>query len=266
MTSYRSFAFVSLAAVTAAFASPAIAQVKPGGISLSVDAGGSFAVGGTMHDGAIAPVSDLGILNPNLAGIPATLQIQRRGQNDVFDTAWSIGGELGYGLSETSEVLLSLRYMKASGNRINVGGAAAGAPVNATLPVFGNFGDYKALSVALGYKTYLGGGSGIKPFLAGRVGAARISAISADFTVPDANIALNGVPFSKASWVVTGGADLGVSIPVNAQFRIEPEVGIEYIDGAKGNDSALGGLGLGNINNKGTRWSMPVRVRLRVAM
>jgi hypothetical protein len=219
-----------------------------------------------MHGGANAPIADLGALNPALAGVPATLQIQSRSQKDVYDYGWSLGGEIGYGVSDNGEVLLSARYLKAKGDRINVGGAAAGAPVNATLPVIGDFGDYKALSLELGYRQYFGSGDGMRPFVTARAGATRISKISADFTVPDASIALNGVPFSKSSWALSGGADLGLAIPLGENVSLEPEVGIHYTKGASGNDSALGGLGLGSINNKGERWSVPVRVRMKFAL
>lgn len=256
-------ALASAAAVVAA--TPALAQSEAGRFSISISGGTEFAVGGTMHDGANAPIADLGVLNPSLAGVPATLQIESRSQNDVYDNGWSIGGELGYGVSDSSEVTLGLRYLKANGNRINVGGAAAGAPVNATLPVFGDFGDYEALSVELGYRQYFGA-EGLRPFVSVNAGATNISGIAADFTVPDAGITLTGVPFSKSSWAFSGGANLGLAIPLGESASIEPEVGIRYIGGAAGDDSALGGLGLGAINDKGERWSVPLRVRLKIAM
>ena len=264
MSRPRTILAVSCGLAAAALA-PTAAQAEAGALSISLSGGADFAVGGTMHDGANAPIADLGVLNPALAGIPATLQIEPRSQDDVYDRAWTIGGEIGYGLSDTGELLLSVRYTKAKGNLINVGGAAAGAPVNATLPVFGDFGDYKALALELGYRQYLGT-EGIRPFIAARAGATRISAIAADFTVPDADIALNGVPFSKGSWAFSGGADLGLSIPLAQGVHLEPEVGIQYTGGAGGDDSALGGLGLGTINDKGERWGVPVRVRLKFAL
>jgi hypothetical protein len=251
--------------MSAGLASPAFAQMEAGDWSVSLSGGGSFAIGGTMHGGANAPVANLGALNPALDGIPATLQVQERSQNDVYDTGWSIGGEIGYAVSSSGEILLGVRYLEANGNRINVGSAAAGAPVNASLPIFGNFGDYKALSIEVGYRQYLSSAM-IKPFIAARAGTTRVSDIAADFTVPDAGIALNKVPFSDSSWVFSGGAALGVSVPLGDKVSIEPEVGIHYTDGAKGNDSALGGLGLGGINDAGERWSVPVSVRLKIAL
>lgn len=255
---------VCVATAALACSTPAFAQTESGQVSISVSGGASLPVGGTMHDGATAPVANLGVLNPALAGVPATLNIEPRSQNDVYDTAWTIGGELGYGVSDNGEVLLSVRYTKASGNLINVGGAAVGAPVNATLPVFGDFGDYKSLALELGYRHYFGSGDGLQPFASVRAGATRISEIAADFTIPDAPITLTAVPFSTSSWVISGGADIGVSIPLGPGFSIEPEVGIQYTDGASGDDTALGGLGLGSINDLGQRWSVPMRVRMKL--
>lgn len=255
------------AAVTiAAAASPALAQGEAGSFGIAIQGGGSFAIGGTMHDGVNAPVADLGPLNPALAGVPATLQIERRSQNDVYDTAWTLGGELSYALTDSSEVLLGVNYTEANGNLINVGGAAVGAPVNATLPVFGDFGKYKALAIEAGYRQYFGTGGGITPFVTAKAGATRISAIAADFTVPDGDITLSDVPFSRDSWAFSGGLDLGVSIPLGERASLAPEVGIHYTGGAKGDDTALGGLGLGVINDKGERWSVPVRVRLKFSL
>jgi hypothetical protein len=266
MNSLKSYYGVSIAFAALACTTPAFAQSESGRVSISVSGGASLPVGGTLHGSATAPVPNLGVLNPALAGVPATLNIESRSQNDVFDTAWTIGGELGYGLSDNGQALISVRYLQAGGNRINVGGAAVGAPVNATLPVFGAFGDYKSLAVELGYRHYFGSDEGLRPFATARAGATRISSIAADFTIPDAPITLTAVPFSKASWAFSGGADFGVSIPLGTGVSIEPEVGIQYTDGAAGDDSGLAGLGLGAINDAGERWDVPMRIRLKVKM
>lgn len=266
MTKFNTLLSLSAVAAVLALAAPAQAQTEAGTVSVSIYGGADFPVSGTLHDGANAPIANLGVLNPALAGTPATLQIQPRSHSDVFDTGYLAGGELAYGTGGNGELFVTGRYTKASGNKINVGGAAAGAPVNATLPILGEFGDYKTWSVEAGYRQYLSSGDGMKPFIAVRGGATRISAISANFTVPDANIALNNVPFSNASWVFSGGADIGLSIPLGERASIVPEVGIQYTGGAKGNDTGLGGLGLGAINDKGERWSVPVRVRLRLSL
>lgn len=259
---------IGIPVVLAAMASvtPALAQSEAGRVSVSVSGGASLPVGGTMHGAATAPIADLGPLNPALAGVPATLNIEQRSQNDVFDTAWTLGGELGYGVSDNGVALLSVRYTQARGNQINVGGAAVGAPVNATLPVFGDFGDYKSLAVELGYRHYFGSDEGLRAFATGSAGATRISSIAADFTIPDGGIALTAVPFSKSSWAFSGGADLGLSIPLGTGVSIEPEVGIQYTGGASGDDAALAGLGLGAINDAGERWDVPMRVRLRIKL
>lgn len=260
------YSLAAVAGVAAmAAASPAMAHTSAGQFSLGIDGGMDFAIDGTMHGGENVSIADLGILNPALSGIPAQLQIGERSQQDVYDDGWGIGAELGYGLSNSSELFGSVRYLEAKGNKINVGQAVAGAPVNASLPVFGDFSDYKALSLEVGFRQYLMPESGISPYLAGRVGATRVSEISSTFTVPDAGITLTDTPFSKSSWVLSAGADLGLSIKLSDGFFLQPEVGLHYTDGAGGDDSALGGLGLSSINDYGSRLSVPVRVRAKFA-
>jgi hypothetical protein len=245
-------------------ASPALAEPQPGRLSGTLYGGGDFPVGGKLHDGASAPVADLGALNPALAGTPATLDIESRSHGTVYDTAWSLGGEFAYGVSENGEVLGGLRYTRANGNRLQVGTAAAGAPVNATLPVFGRFGDYKAWGLDAGYRHYLGSPGGLRPYLAGHLGATRTKAIGATFEIPDAAITIANAPFYKSGWSFSTGADLGISVPVSSGFSLQAETGIRYVDGLKDDDTALSGLGLGAINDAGKRWSIPLTLRAKV--
>jgi hypothetical protein len=254
-----------LAVATVLFASTAaMADPQPGKLSGSISGGADFPVGGKVHKGASANVPNLGALNPALAGTPATLNIEPRKQKDVYDTAWTIGGELAYGLSENGEVLGQVRYSRAKSNRIQVGSAAAGAPVNASLPIFGTFGKAKSFSTEIGYRHYLGSAGGIRPYAAAKIGAARTNRVNATFEIPAANITIANAPFYRKSWVFSAGGDAGISVPVSPNFSLQAETGIRYTGAPRDNDTALSGLGLAGINDTGKRWSVPVTVRAKV--
>jgi hypothetical protein len=250
----------ALMASTSAYAEP-----QPGKVSGTIFGGTDFPVGGSVHEGTSAAIPNLGVLNPALAGVPATLNINKKSHKAVYDQAIVIGGELAYGLSESGEVLGQLRYTKANGNRIQVGNAVAGAPVSATLPVFGTFGKYKAWNMELGYRHYLGAPGGIRPYVAARAGVARTSKINATFEIPAATITIANAPFYKRSWALSAGGDLGVSVPVAENFSLQLETGIRYSGNPKGDDSVISTIGLGSINNTGKRWAVPVTVRAKVA-
>ena len=248
-----------VAALSLALASPAAlaAGPQPGKLSLSVFGGIDAPASGDVHDGAIAPVPDLGPLNPALAGVSAELRIQSRGHDEIYGLATGYGLEFPYGLSDRSEVFGQLRYTETDDGTVQVGGAFVPA-LNTELPVYGTFTKYKALTVEAGYRHYFMQPGATRPFIAGRLGATQTDDIRATFEIPDAAIAIENVPSTEKKWAASAGVDVGVLIPVGERFSITAQAGVRYVADLEGDDSAIGGLGLGSINDTGSRVSVPV--------
>ncbi|HLM53951.1 MAG TPA: hypothetical protein VK325_10265 [Pseudoxanthomonas sp.] len=246
-----------------AFAAPALASgPEQGKFSLSLFGGTDVPVGGDVHDGAVAAVLNLGPLNPALAGVNAELRIGAREHSRIYDNAGSYGLEFGYGFSDRSELFGQVRYTEADDGTVLVGGAFVPALAR-ELPVFGNFSGYRALSAEVGYRYYFLEPGSARPFIAERLGATQTDDIRATFTIPAAAIAINDVPFTDKSWAVSGGFDVGVLIPVGERFSIVAQTGVRYVADLEGDDSAIGGLGLGSINDTGSRVSVPVSIEAR---
>lgn len=254
---------LTAAAISLAFTAPAFASgPEQGKLSVSLFGGADVPVSGDVHDGAVVVVPDLGPLNPALAGIDAELRIGSRGHDRIYDVASSYGLEFAYGLSDRTELFGQLRYSRADEGRVRVGGAFV--PALATeLPVFGTFGDYETVTAEVGYRYYFMQPGSARPFIAGRLGATQTDSIRATFVIPDAGIAIENVPFTDKSWALSGGFDVGVLIPVSDRFSITAQTGIRYVADLDGDDSAIGGLGLGSINDTGSRVSVPVSVAAR---
>lgn len=251
-------------AVSLALSAPAFASgPEQGRFSVSLYGGVDVPVSGDVHDGAVAVVPDLGPLNPALAGVDAELRIGARGHDRIYDNANAYGLEFGYGLSDRAEVFGQLRETHADEGTVQVGGAFVPA-LNTELPVFGTFSDYEAWSAELGYRYYFLQPGGARPFIAGRVGATETEEIRATFVIPDAGITINDVPFTDKGWKVSGGVDIGVLIPVGERFSLVAQAGVRYVDDLDGDDSAIGGLGLGSINDTGSRVSVPVSIAARL--
>jgi len=236
---------------------------QAGSWSWSVFGGVDRPLSGDVHDGATAAVPDLGPLNPDLAGVGAELRIRSRGHDDIYGSATSYGLEFSYGIDDRSEVFGQVRRTQADKGTVQVGGAFVPA-LSTTLPVRGTFGDYTALTLEGGYRRYFGELGPTRPFVAGRLGATRTDAIRATFAIPDAAITIADVPFTKSKWSASAGIDLGLLIPVSEKVSITAQTGVRYVADLQGDDSAIGGLGLGSINDTGKRVSYPVSVGLRV--
>lgn len=254
---------LSVLAVSLVLSAPAYAAgPEQGKWSMSVFGGIDTPISGDVHDGAIAPVPDLGPLNPALAGVSAELRIQPRSHEEIYDNAMGYGLEFSYGLNQNAEVFGQVRRVETDPGTVQVGGAFVPA-LNTTLPVYGTFSDYKALTLEAGYRHYFMEPGYTRPFIAGRLGATQTDDIRATFEIPDAGITIANAPFTEKKWAASAGVDVGVLIPVNDSFSITAQAGVRYVADLSGDDSAIGGLGLGSINDTGKRVSVPVSIAAR---
>lgn len=258
-------------AVTAAALMSSTALAKPleaGQFSGSITAGVEFPVDGDVHGGAVAPVASLAALNPNLPAASAELRIRARSFDDIYGEAATYGVEGAYGLGGGLEVIGAVRAIQADEGRVQVGTAFVPA-LSAELPVFGRFGEFNAVSFEAGLRQHFDLGGGLEPFIGGRVGLTQVDAIRATFTVPVPNgvgtepndIALNNVAFYDDTTALTVGLDMGVSFEIVEGFTLTAETGVRYQGELDGDDSAIGGLGLGRINDAGDRVSVPVTLK-----
>lgn len=248
-----------LCAALCALASPALAGPESGRFSMSLLGGADKPLSGDVHRGATVDVPDLGPLNPALAGVDAQLRIRSRGHDEIYGTARSWGLEVGYGLSDRSEVFLQARETSADDGRVRVGAAYVPA-LDTELDVFGQFSSYDAYTWEVGYRRYFGDDGRIKPFFAARVGATETDVIRATFEIPDAGITIPDAPFYEKGWALSGGLEAGVQIPFTERFSMTLAAGVNYIDDLSDDDSAIGGLGLAAINDTGSRVSMPLSI------
>lgn len=252
MRTWLAIPFTALFATTAHAAGP-----EAGRWSMSVFGGVDVPLSGDVHDGATAAVPDLGPLNPALAGVDAELRIESRSHDRIYDLATTYGLEFAYAFDERREIFGQVRQTSADQGTVMVGGAFVPA-LDTTLPVYGTFGDYEALSAEVGYRYYFGTAGSARPFVGARLGATRTDEIRATFEIPDAGITIANAPFYESGWSPTGGLDVGVIMPVSETFSVTLASGVRYTGDLKDDDSAIGGLGLASINDTGSRVSVPV--------
>ena len=190
-----------------------------------------------------------------LLGRPAT--VQATSFEEAYDP--SVRGQviLGYGVSPHSEILMCGTYYKMTSNQFQPG-TVGGAPFLAELST------YKEWGIELGYRRYLSVQGSVKPYLALSGGMRVLELTSADFEVPEFEIALIDYPYWNGSRMGVFGAELGFLYNTKGRVLLGLEVGIRYQ--TKPSRSPLPfpfeDSDLENINATGSRWSVPLLVSL----
>jgi hypothetical protein len=236
MTRYR-FAPLAFTAALALAASPAAAQSSEPRWTLNLGLGIGASASGNVHLGGSGLV----------LGLPTT--VSERSYRDIYENQTTFGFDLGYAVSERSEVFGGFTYASVASKSLRVGNVA-GLDLNA------KFADYKSWGLDAGYRYFLSTGM-VRPFVGLRAGLRVIDAIPSDFSVPAAGVTLAATPFYEKSTVPSAGFDAGI------RFMAGPRVGIGLQSGLlwRGNLKQLEGLagtGLENLNDESSRWSIPV--------
>ncbi|QJE74003.1 hypothetical protein HHL28_13675 [Aerophototrophica crusticola] len=223
---------------------PALAQTaktpEVGAIGFGIAVGPEFGVGGEFHGGGTAGIARIG----------------SRTWTSTHEYFLGLEGEVTYGLSDLSELALTLGYTRSEAESLGVG-ELAGVPLRA------KFDDYEAWTARLSYRQYFQVSPGFYPYVGVTAGVRRVGAMDAEFrsggfaqlTLP----AELGSDFYKSSWVPTGGLTFGWRSPY-AGVVLGLETGIFYDGELRDDDSTLAALGLNSINDEGGRWYIPVKL------
>jgi hypothetical protein len=97
----------------------------------------------------------------------------------------------------------------------------------------------------------------VAPYLAALAGFRWVEAIPGTFSVPAAGVTLRDIPFYDGSVVPVFGGAVGVLFAASSRVSLGVEAGVRYHADLTGLDG-LAGTGLENLNDAGSRWSVPV--------
>lgn len=220
----------------------ASAQTRAGGVSVTVTGNWEPGVGGTMHEGGSGRVLNLATV------VEEKKWTDTHGKNGILGSAG-----VGFGVNDMMEVIGNVEFAQTNAKKLQVGTVA-------TLPLFAEFDDLKYWGLNGGVRVFMSSGA-MSPYVAGTVGFRRFSAIQGTFTVPAASVTLSQ-PFFDESTVPTFGGDFGVLFG-NMRAKLGFQAGLHWAGRPTGSAASFAGTGLENLNDKGSRLSLPVGVIVR---
>ena len=235
-----------LAAALISFASSAQAQTtEPSPFVLDLAVGIDSNLNGNINSGAIGRVQGLATaILPNPYG-------------DVYGSGlhFKFGG--GYVLNDESELRAVFTYQSADADLVRLGDIGPSS-------LYGQFTDYKVLSLDLGYRRYVPlPNLRLRVYGEATIGAAFVEDIDLQMTAPQANVVFNQTDFYDQSAAVTLGLNFGVLFPVMEQLDLNAQLGLRRVGGLATVDQLIG-TGLDEINDDSARLTLPFVVGVRI--
>jgi hypothetical protein len=176
---------------------------------------------------------------------------------DVYGTGvlWQFGG--GYMVDEINEVRGQVSYQRAGSDIVNLG-TANGTDLVAT------FDDYKSWTIEAGYRHFFATRDvRLRPYGGATVGVAIINEIDAVFAAPQGGITRSATDFYDGTAALSFGVNAGALYAVNNRYDFHAQFGLRFNSGLSQIDS-LRGTGLEGINDKSSRWTLPISIGIRV--
>jgi hypothetical protein len=211
--------------------------------SATFTGGAAVPAGGEFHEGGRGTV----------LGLPTSVDAKKTG--DVFDPGIGWRAGVGYGVSRTVEVFGDFVWGRADASELSVGNVAS-------LDLRAAFADYTSYGMDGGMRYHFVPGARVAPYVSALAGFRRVEAIPGTFSVPAADVTLSDTPFFADSTVPVFGGDVGVLFAVSSRLSLGVEAGVRYHTDLS-EIEGLAGTGLENLNDAGSRWSVPISGVLR---
>jgi hypothetical protein len=212
----------------------------------SVDFGIGFdkGISGNINSGAI------GTFNGQ------TTVILRNQYEDVYGTGLYIRFGGGYMWREDEEFRIHFTIQSLDADLVHMGDYGASN-------LYGQYADYRSYSLDFGYRQYFPLAEMIRGYGEALVGIAFIDEIDVLLSAPQAGLIERANDFYDATAAFTLSLNFGAMYQAREDVDVFAQLGLRYVSGMSAVD-AFEGTGLETINNKSSRWAIPLALGVRL--
>ena len=237
-----------------------------GRISLMPKIGTDFTVGGAFVKAA--NISDT--LTIGSISITATMSGDGQDFDDVYHSPVSTGLTLNYGLTDYTEVFISLGYLKAESEEFeaatfDLDGSFGSASVSVSESITGEFDDYHETSLNVGARRFFNRFHALSPFVSFEGGVKHTDKIELEWSVGGETI--SDISFYEESWAPNFGMGAGILLEIKDNVSFMVETGLHYDFKLNQDDTDWrGSEDYENVNDAGERWSVPILFNFRISL
>jgi hypothetical protein len=169
-----------------------------------------------------------------------------------FSDALKIRFTGSQGLDYNKEAFATFAFGKFNGTE-RIVGSVSGYPLRARLS------NTNAFDIEGGLRYYMRPEGPIRTYVDGVIGLRFLQATDATFRVVEVGLTLANQPYFKGSTLFILGGDTGVSYDVSDRIALGVELGLRF-QGKPGAEPLFADPNLRNVNDTGSRWSLPISV------
>jgi len=229
---------VATALTAVLWPSPAGAQGMENTRSFTLALGTGLALGGNVISEGVGRIN----------GTPTVFVEQAYGNH--FSDALRVRLMGNVGLDYNKEAFATFAYNKMNATE-RVTGSVGG------YPLYTRFENTAAIDIEGGVRYYLRPEGPTRTYVAGVAGLRFHEEVNATIRVLEVGLSLNNLPYYERSTLFLVGADTGVSRDLSDTIAIGAEIGLRY-QPKPSPARILEGTGLEDINDTGSRWSLPI--------
>jgi hypothetical protein len=228
--------------------------------TMSIFAGDSAGISGDLRAPGTASLSDLGLFDPTLSGVPGTIDFRKLRYDDLFRRRYDTGLELGYAFSDNLQSFGRVSYDNLSGRAQRIGALQIGS-LSPPSPLDARFADADNVSLDFGTRYFFTTGSPLRPYAGLSLGATHLDAMRATITTPDTTLDLTNVSFTRPSTVFSQTIETGLEYNPSSSFGVRFSVDADHMGAPRSaRDPSLGEIGIDSGHDAEARWDFPVAV------
>jgi hypothetical protein len=245
-TALKSAAITAFVPILLVAARPAYAQAQAQQPAAS-SSPWSFDVGIGWDDVISGNINSSGIGQINNQAVVIT----SNSFEDVYGTGLHLRFGGGYALSDVTEVTATFVFQSSEADQVTPMGDIG------VSNLYGKYTDYQTFGLDMGLRRYMNLSSSLRLYGEGAVGVGFIDETDVTLVAPSANLSGDANDFYDQTAALGLGASFGVLYQTGGRTGFYGELGLRWMSGMAEIDD-LAGTGLEDINNKSSRWTLPL--------
>lgn len=209
-----------------------------------------FAIGWDNSISGNINSSGIGILNNQ------TVVVTKNPYDSVYGTGLHLRFGGGYLIDEITELRATFTLQSLDADLTPMGDIGPSR-------LYGQYDDYQSFGLDVGLRRYMDVAPNIRIFGEGTAGLAFIDETDVVLVAPLVNLTQDATDFYDRTSAFTLGANAGVLVRAGSRLDVFGQVGLRWVSGMSAVDG-LEGTGLETINDKSSRWTLPLIGGVRV--